>query len=156
MVARGLGHSLPRNRPLPHVAPSQVGAPFSFLVLFPSLLSRPHLPSFPSFPCCYRCRKAETGLYALNPDGDIVITREKSALVAGLGYGFMSAIMQFTSVLDAATGPGTLPARGCSSISLFVISGEHYPKKKKKRKRKRKKNDDQPFFFCDTGLILGL
>lgn len=67
-------------------------------------------------------KKAESGLNSLAADGEVKITREKQALTAGLGYGLMSTVMQFTSVLDSATGPGTLPARGCKSMSLFVIS----------------------------------
>ena len=36
----------------------------------------------------------------------------------------MSTVMQFNLVLDAASGPGTLPARGvgCQGVSLFLIS----------------------------------
>jgi hypothetical protein len=69
-------------------------------------------------------KRAETGLNALAPDADgtVHITREKQALVAGLGYGLMSAVMQYSMALDSATGPGTLPARGCGAVSLFVVS----------------------------------
>lgn len=48
--------------------------------------------------------------------------RAKTALVAGHGYGMISGIVGFNSVLTAATGPGTLQSRGCPEYSMFLIS----------------------------------
>lgn len=67
-------------------------------------------------------KKAEDGLGTLTPDGDVVITREKQSLIAGLGFGAMSGVMQFNLVLSASGGPGTLDTRGGTGVSLFVVS----------------------------------
>eukprot|EP00052_Salpingoeca_macrocollata_P006528 m.54209 g.54209 ORF g.54209 m.54209 type:complete len:251 (-) comp15492_c0_seq4:62-814(-) len=67
-------------------------------------------------------KKAERGLNTLGDDGQGVITREKMAFVSGFGFGVMGAVMQFSIVLDAMTGPGTLPSPGCPDDSFFAIS----------------------------------
>lgn len=38
----------------------------------------------------------------------------------------MSSVMQMNIVLNEASGPGTLPARGCPTVSIFVISGAFF------------------------------
>lgn len=67
-------------------------------------------------------KRAEEGLSTLGDDGSGKATRAKQALVAGLGFGLMSSVMQMNIVLNEASGPGTLPAAGCPSVSIFVIS----------------------------------
>lgn len=68
-------------------------------------------------------KRAEQGLNTLGDDGSgNSATRPKQALIAGLGFGLMSSVMQMNIVLNEASGPGTLPARGCPTVSIFVIS----------------------------------
>lgn len=67
-------------------------------------------------------KKAEVGLNLLSKDGEVTITRELVSLAAGLGFGCMTAVMQFNMVLDANDGPGSLPSPGCSSVNFAVIS----------------------------------
>ncbi|EDQ89497.1 uncharacterized protein MONBRDRAFT_32302 [Monosiga brevicollis MX1] len=67
-------------------------------------------------------RRTEHDLSILSPDGDVVITREKLAMVSGLGYGLMSSTMMTCNLLDIMSGPGILAARGCTDHSHFTIS----------------------------------
>lgn len=46
-----------------------------------------------------------------------------SCTVSGIGFGFISAIMQINPVLSDALGPATLPAPSCPGISYFMLSG---------------------------------
>lgn len=67
--------------------------------------------------------KAEKGLKTLSPDDTGVrITRDRIALVSGLGFGIMSGVLQTANMLDIMSGPGMIPSRGCSDQNLFVIS----------------------------------
>jgi hypothetical protein len=50
------------------------------------------------------------------------LTDLSSAIAAGLGFGVMHALMLYGSVLAASTGPGTLFAESCASMSVFVLS----------------------------------
>lgn len=67
-------------------------------------------------------KKAEVGLSTLADDGSGVSSREKQALVAGIGFSLMSTIMQFNTVLTESSGPGSVPAMGCPQYSMFTIS----------------------------------
>jgi anterior pharynx defective protein 1 len=67
-------------------------------------------------------KRAEVGLNTLADDGSGEGSRDKQALVAGLGYSLMSTVMQFNSVLSESAGPGGLPALGCPEYSLYTIS----------------------------------
>lgn len=42
--------------------------------------------------------------------------------VSGLGFGLMSIAMMTCNMLDIMTGPGMIPARGCSDVNFFTIS----------------------------------
>eukprot|EP00041_Stephanoeca_diplocostata_P015019 m.283980 g.283980 ORF g.283980 m.283980 type:complete len:235 (-) comp19894_c0_seq1:1659-2363(-) len=64
-------------------------------------------------------KKAEVGLQALGDDGD---TRDRQAMVAGVGFSLMSTVMQANQILEEAAGPGSLPAQGCEQHSLYTIS----------------------------------
>jgi len=67
-------------------------------------------------------KKAEVGLSTLADDGSGASSREKQALVAGVGFSLMSTIMQFNTVLTESSGPGSVPAIGCPEYSMFTIS----------------------------------
>eukprot|EP00038_Savillea_parva_P025168 m.46529 g.46529 ORF g.46529 m.46529 type:complete len:237 (+) comp6773_c0_seq1:75-785(+) len=67
-------------------------------------------------------KKAETGLNILGDDGSGAMSSPKLAMVAGLGFGVMSTVMQINQVLEEAAGPGSLPAPGCTQHSIFFIS----------------------------------
>lgn len=67
-------------------------------------------------------KRAEDGLDTLADDGSGRVTYQKQAMVAGLGFGVMSSIMQVNNVLNESAGPGTLPAPGCTSVSVFTIA----------------------------------
>lgn len=42
--------------------------------------------------------------------------------VSGLGFGFISAVMQFNAVLTASLTDATLPAPGCTGTSFYLVS----------------------------------
>lgn len=67
-------------------------------------------------------KRAEVGLNTLADDGSGDGSRDKQALVAGLGFSLMSTVMQFNSILTESSGPGGLPALGCPEYSLYTIS----------------------------------
>lgn len=67
-------------------------------------------------------KKAEVGLSTLADDGSGASSREKQALVAGIGFSLMSTVMQFNSVLSESVGPGSIPAVGCPNYSMFTIA----------------------------------
>jgi anterior pharynx defective protein 1 len=68
-------------------------------------------------------RKSEKGLDTLSPDSKGAhTTRERIALVSGLGFGCMSGVLQTANMLDIMSGPGMVPARGCPSQNLFTLS----------------------------------
>eukprot|EP00123_Amoebidium_parasiticum_P021155 comp6251_c0_seq2/m.2072 comp6251_c0_seq2/g.2072 ORF comp6251_c0_seq2/g.2072 comp6251_c0_seq2/m.2072 type:complete len:193 (-) comp6251_c0_seq2:28-606(-) len=67
--------------------------------------------------------KSEQGLKAiLNTQHTPMATRQQVALVGGLGFGVVSILMQYNSVLTEALGPGTLRSPGCPNQSFFLIS----------------------------------
>eukprot|EP00730_Choanoeca_flexa_P015921 TRINITY_DN7425_c0_g1_i2.p1 TRINITY_DN7425_c0_g1~~TRINITY_DN7425_c0_g1_i2.p1 ORF type:complete len:249 (+),score=22.59 TRINITY_DN7425_c0_g1_i2:88-834(+) len=66
--------------------------------------------------------KAEQGLRTLAPENGVIITRERIALVSGLGFGLMSVIIMTANMLDVMAGPGMIPSPGCPKQNLFVIS----------------------------------
>eukprot|EP00036_Acanthoecidae_sp_10tr_P020524 CAMPEP_0206311702 /NCGR_PEP_ID=MMETSP0106_2-20121207/13603_1 /ASSEMBLY_ACC=CAM_ASM_000206 /TAXON_ID=81532 /ORGANISM="Acanthoeca-like sp., Strain 10tr" /LENGTH=237 /DNA_ID=CAMNT_0053742965 /DNA_START=76 /DNA_END=788 /DNA_ORIENTATION=- len=67
-------------------------------------------------------KRAETGLNILGDDGSGTMSQTKLAMVAGLGFGVMSTAMQINQILEEASGPGTIPAPGCTQHSIFFIS----------------------------------
>lgn len=66
--------------------------------------------------------KAEKGLSTLSPDGKVTITHEKLALASGVGFGLMYGVIMSCNVLDIMSGPGMLPAPGCSDYNFFLIT----------------------------------
>ena len=69
-------------------------------------------------------KKAEDGLNTLGDDGSGRTSKAKQAMVAGLGFGVMSQIMQANIVIQAAAGPWTMetPGGSCPGYSIFFIS----------------------------------
>lgn len=69
-------------------------------------------------------KKAEDGLNTLGDDGSGKTSHAKQAMVAGLGFGVMSQIMQANIVINAAAGPWTMETPGgtCPGYSIFFIS----------------------------------
>lgn len=67
-------------------------------------------------------KRAEIGLNTLADDGSGESSRDKQALVAGLGFSLMSTVMQFNGILTESAGPGGLPSPGCTSYSMYTIS----------------------------------
>eukprot|EP00049_Salpingoeca_infusionum_P018189 m.356113 g.356113 ORF g.356113 m.356113 type:complete len:239 (+) comp17443_c0_seq1:265-981(+) len=66
--------------------------------------------------------KAEKGLSILAKDGSVHLTREKMALVSGLGFGLMAGTFVVCNQFEPMGGPGMLPAPGCPSHSIYVVS----------------------------------
>eukprot|EP00035_Acanthoeca_spectabilis_P020713 m.434293 g.434293 ORF g.434293 m.434293 type:complete len:237 (+) comp17689_c0_seq1:40-750(+) len=67
-------------------------------------------------------KKASKGLNILGDDGSGAMSSTKLAMVAGLGFGTMSTVMQINQILEEAAGPGSIPAPGCTQHSIFFIS----------------------------------
>jgi anterior pharynx defective protein 1 len=67
-------------------------------------------------------KKAEKGLNILGDDGKGAMSQSKLAMVAGLGFGTMSTVMQINQILEEAAGPGSLPAPGCTQHSIYLIA----------------------------------
>eukprot|EP00911_Craspedida_sp_UC1_P001926 UC1_evm2s1481 len=66
-------------------------------------------------------KKAEVGLNTLAPEDGSVITRDRVALVAGLGQGLVAGTLPLASVLPALSGPSTIPSLSCPTLSFGML-----------------------------------
>ncbi|KJE88701.1 hypothetical protein CAOG_00299 [Capsaspora owczarzaki ATCC 30864] len=67
-------------------------------------------------------KRAEPGLLKVADFANSRLVHHRLAYVSGLGFGIMSALIQFNPVLSVATGPGMLPSPGCTGNSYYLVS----------------------------------
>ena len=69
-------------------------------------------------------RKAEVALREMAPSNEPVPLNDlSSAIAAGLGYGVMSSVVMYGSLLATSVGSAVLYSDQCSEMSLFLMSG---------------------------------
>lgn len=67
--------------------------------------------------------RAEQGLHKASHEPDSPYNRVRYALASGLGFGLISGMVSYVSLLSSAWGPGQLFLPSCPQVSLYYIAG---------------------------------
>lgn len=66
-------------------------------------------------------KKAEGGLNTLASDDNMDITRDRVALISGLGQGLIAGTLPLSVVLPELAGPSSIPSLPCPSLSFGMV-----------------------------------
>ncbi|KAK9762645.1 hypothetical protein K7432_011425 [Basidiobolus ranarum] len=67
-------------------------------------------------------RRAESGLNVVSKNPKSPLNKHSYAFVTGLGFGWVSGLVSYITLLAEALGPGMLPCISCPSVSLYFVS----------------------------------